>query len=53
LVYVCPGLAVALALSAATIAENRLKYENADFETALKTKERVVKKSVKLKKGGL
>ena len=27
--------------------------KNADFETNLKTKERVVKKSVKLKKGGL
>ena len=37
----------------AVIEQNRLKYENADFEEDLKTKERVIKKSVKLQKGGL
>ena len=37
---------------AATIAENRLKYENADFAEQCKTKERVIKKQMK-KKGTL
>ena len=37
----------------AVIEENQLKYENADFAEDLKTKERVIKKSVKLQKGGL
>ena len=37
----------------AVIEQNRLKYENADYEKDLKTKERVIKKSVKLQKGGL
>lgn len=37
----------------AVIEQNRLKYENANFAEDLKTKERVIKKSVKLQKGGL
>lgn len=37
----------------AVIEQNKLKYENADFAKDLKTKERVIKKSVKLQKGGL
>ena len=37
---------------AAAIAENRLKYENADFAEQCKTKERVIKKQMK-KKGTL
>ena len=32
---------------AAAIAENRLKYENADFAEQCKTKERVIKKQMK------
>ena len=37
---------------AAVIAENRLKYENADFAEQCKTKERVIKKQTK-KRGTL
>ena len=37
---------------AAAIAENRLKYENADFAEQCKTKERVIKKQMK-KRGTL
>ena len=38
--------------TAAAIAENRLKYENADFAEQCKTKERVIKKQMK-KRGTL
>ena len=34
----------------AAIAENRLKYENADFAEQCKTKERVIKKQMKDRK---
>ena len=35
------------------IEQNLLKYENTDFEKDLKSKERVIKKSMKVRKNGL